>query len=59
MLLPTAGTVTAVNTDLDSAPNALEDDTYRSGGIVEVVLNDPAAYDDLLTPLRMAREARS
>ena len=52
---PVTGTVVAVNTDLDSAPESLNSDPYGSGWIAEIevsapstALMDAAAYSALI-----------
>jgi glycine cleavage system H protein len=45
---PVGGTVVAVNVDLSSAPEQLNQDPYGSGWICEIELSDPAAPDGLL-----------
>ena len=52
---PVTGTVVSVNTDLDSAPESLNSDTYGAGWIAEIeisapssALMDAAAYSALI-----------
>jgi glycine cleavage system H protein len=47
---PVSGTVTAVNEDLETAPELLNDDPYGEGWMVAVDLSDPGELDSLLTP---------
>jgi glycine cleavage system H protein len=45
---PVSGTVVAVNTALDDAPELVNSDPYGEGWIVEINVTDPATLDDLL-----------
>lgn len=47
---PLAGSVVAINGDLDSAPETINSDPYGAGWMMELQLADPAAMDGLLTP---------
>ena len=46
---PVSGTVTAVNDDLETAPELVNDDPYEEGWMVEVELADEGELDDLLS----------
>lgn len=39
---PVSGTVTAINSELDSAPEAINSDPYGAGWIAEIELSSPA-----------------
>jgi glycine cleavage system H protein len=45
---PVSGTVVAVNTALDDAPELVNSDPYGEGWIVEINVTDPSTLDDLL-----------
>ena len=45
---PVSGTVRAVNDDLESAPELLNEDPYGEGWLLEVDLADESELDDLL-----------
>ncbi|HEY4609886.1 MAG TPA: glycine cleavage system protein GcvH [Ilumatobacteraceae bacterium] len=45
---PVSGTVVAVNTDLDSGPEALNSDPYGAGWICEIEMSNPADAEALL-----------
>lgn len=45
---PVSGTVAAVNTALDSAPEALNEDPYQRGWMFRIRVDDASELDDLL-----------
>lgn len=45
---PLAGTVVAVNDELDSSPETVNDDCYGDGRLLEIDLDDVAELDGLL-----------
>ena len=45
---PLSGTVTAVNADLENAPELVNDDPYGEGWLIQVDLDDPSEVDNLL-----------
>jgi glycine cleavage system H protein len=45
---PVAGTVTAVNSALDSAPETVNKEPYTSGWMLKLKLTDPASVNALL-----------
>jgi len=45
---PLAGKIVAVNTELDDAPELINQDPYGKGWFCEMELADPTAYDKLL-----------
>ncbi len=47
---PLAGSVVAVNGDLDAAPETINSDPYGAGWMFEMRLADDSALDGLLTP---------
>ena len=48
MVMPLGGEVLAVNTELEDAPENLNQDPYASGWIIEIKPNDPAELDQLM-----------
>ncbi len=46
---PLAGTILAVNTDLDQNPGLVNEDPYGRGWIMRIRLEDDGSYDALLT----------
>jgi len=48
--LPVGGTITAVNEDLETEPELLNEDPYGDGWMVELELADESEVDDLLSP---------
>lgn len=53
---PVAGTVTARNESLDSAPESVNSDPYGDGWMVEIELDDPSEVDALLDATAYAAE---
>ena len=47
---PAGGEVTAVNENLQDAPELISNDPYGEGWLFELTPEDPAEYDQLLTP---------
>ena len=47
---PVAGSVVAVNSELDAAPETVNSDPYGAGWMVEVQPDDASVLDSLLTP---------
>jgi len=45
---PVSGTVVAVNSELDSGPEALNSDPYGAGWICEIEMSNPADVEGLL-----------
>jgi len=45
---PFAGTVTAANDAVETAPETINDDPYGDGWLVEITPTDPAVVDTLL-----------
>ncbi|NVB41159.1 glycine cleavage system protein GcvH [Pseudenhygromyxa sp. WMMC2535] len=45
---PIAGKVVAVNGELDDAPEAINEDPYQAGWMIELLPDDPAAFEALL-----------
>jgi glycine cleavage system H protein len=53
---PAGGAVLAVNTKLDSAPEALNSDPYGAGWIMRLTLSDPAEAGALLDSAAYAQQ---
>ena len=49
LFLPIAGEITAVNDDLDAAPEKVNENPYGDGWMVKVKPDDPIAFDSLLS----------
>lgn len=47
---PVSGTITAVNTDLESSPELVNSDPYSDGWLFQIKVDDPAEVDGLLSP---------
>lgn len=56
LYMPVAGTVTAVNTALDDAPETLNEDPYGKGWLIKVKLDNPADAKALLSADAYAKE---
>ncbi len=52
---PVSGEVVAVNTELESAPQLVNQDPYGKGWLFRVRLSNPAEIDSLLTAEQYAR----
>lgn len=50
LYMPVAGEVVAVNTELESTPEQVNDAPYEAGWMVKIRLNNPAETDELLHP---------
>lgn len=48
LYMPVSGTITAINTELDTAPELVNDDPYGDGWMVEIEVADEAEVDDLM-----------
>jgi glycine cleavage system H protein len=48
LYMPVSGTITAVNADLETAPERVNDDPYGEGWMVEIELSDDGEVEDLL-----------
>lgn len=49
LFAPVAGTIVAINSDLDSTPEAVNDDPYGEGWMVKMEMSNPADKDTLLS----------
>ncbi len=47
-IMPLSGKITEVNTDLESAPEAVNKDPYGAGWMIKIELSDPSEVDSLL-----------
>ena len=48
LYMPVGGTITAINTELETAPELVNDDPYGDGWMVELELADEGELDDLM-----------
>lgn len=48
LFMPVSGTITAINTELDTAPEVVNDDPYGDGWMVEIEVSNPDEIDELL-----------
>lgn len=48
LYMPVSGTITAINDELETAPEIVNDDPYGEGWMVEIELSDESEIDDLL-----------
>ena len=49
LYMPVAGTILAINEDLEDAPEAVNDDPYGDGWMVQIQLEDPGSVDALMS----------
>lgn len=49
LFMPLTGTVEEVNTELDTAPELVNEDPYEKGWMIKIKLSDAAELDDLLS----------
>jgi len=50
LIAPVSGAVTAVNSDLDAAPETVNSDPYGAGWLITVAISDVSEADALLDP---------
>jgi len=50
LFMPVSGTLLEKNAGLDSAPESVNSDTYGSGWMVRIQLDDPSQVDALMSP---------
>jgi glycine cleavage system H protein len=48
LYMPVSGTITAVNDELEMAPETVNDDPYGEGWMIEIEIEDEGEIDDLL-----------
>lgn len=48
LYMPVSGTITAINDELDTAPEVVNDDPYGDGWMVEIEVSDPEEIDTLM-----------
>jgi glycine cleavage system H protein len=48
LYMPVSGTIAAVNTELESAPETVNNDPYGDGWMVKVEMSDPDELDGLM-----------
>ena len=56
LFAPVSGTVTEVNSELESQPQLVNDSVYETGWLIKVKPDDPADVDKLLTSEQYAQE---
>jgi len=49
LFMPVSGTVTAVNEDLEDAPEAVNNDPYGDGWLIKVAIDDVSELEGLLS----------
>ncbi|NBB74521.1 MAG: glycine cleavage system protein GcvH [Bacteroidetes bacterium] len=48
LYMPVSGTITAINTELESAPETVNNDPYGDGWMVKIEMADPSELDGLM-----------
>jgi len=48
LYMPVSGTITAINDELEMAPEIVNDDPYGEGWMVEIEISDESQIEDLL-----------
>jgi glycine cleavage system H protein len=48
LYMPASGTITAVNDELEMAPETVNDDPYGEGWMIEIEVEDESEIDDLM-----------
>lgn len=48
LFLPLAGKVIEVNTELEDAPETVNNDPYEAGWLIKMQVNDPSEFENLL-----------
>jgi glycine cleavage system H protein len=48
LYMPVSGTITAVNDELDTAPETVNDDPYGDGWMVDIEVEDESEIEDLM-----------
>lgn len=48
LYMPVSGTIAAINTELEAAPELVNNDPYGEGWMVKIEMADPDEVDDLL-----------
>lgn len=48
LYMPVSGTITEVNTELEGAPETVNNDPYGDGWMVKIEMADPGELDDLM-----------
>ncbi len=49
LFMPVAGTIVAVNTDLEDNPELVNEDPYGKGWLVKIKMDDPSQLDGLMS----------
>ena len=50
LFMPVSGTVSEVNSELESSPEIVNDDPYEKGWMIKITLSDDADLGELLPP---------
>jgi glycine cleavage system H protein len=50
LYMPLSGTVEAINSEADAAPDSLNTDPYTAGWLIKIRLTDPSQTEGLLKP---------
>lgn len=48
LFMPVSGTITALNDELETAPEVVNDDPYGDGWMIEIEIEDAGEVDDLM-----------
>ena len=54
LFMPVAGTISAVNEDLEPTPELVNDSPYEDGWMIKVTLDDAASVDSLMSAAEYA-----
>lgn len=54
LFMPVAGTVTAFNEDLEDAPEAVNNDPYGDGWLIQIAIEDDSELENLLSAAEYA-----
>lgn len=49
LFMPVAGTITAINEELEASPELVNEDPYGAGWMVKIAMEDPGETSDLLS----------
>ena len=54
LFMPVAGTIAAINEDLEATPEIVNDSPYADGWMVKITPDDPTSLDELLSAAEYA-----
>jgi len=54
LFMPVSGTIAAINEELDSTPEIVNDSPYEDGWLIKVTITDPSVLDGLMTAAEYA-----